>query len=124
MGTYSNLLDAPKAHDRQRSLSYVICSPLWLAFALLLDPLRDPPQSLNREQREVHGGDIRAGGSIVVSQTRGNGSVIAIGHTNDEIGIWPSAHSNELDALAIERMVRVRHAHPFHSRFAKGGSVL
>lgn len=124
MGTCSNLLDGPKPYGGQRALSYVICSALWLALVLLLDPLCDPPQSLNREQGWVHGGDIRVGRPVVVSQARCNGSVITIGQANDEVGICSSAHSYELDALAMQRMVRVSHGHPFHRRFAKGGSAL
>ena len=124
MGTCSNLLDAPKSHGGQRVLSYVICSALWLAFVLLLDPLCDPPQSLNREQGWVHGGDIRVGRPVVVGQTRGNGSVIAIGQANDEVGIWPSADANELHALAVQGMMWMGHRHPFQSWLVKGGNVL
>lgn len=108
----------------QIALSYLMVSSLRSVLVLLLDPLRDSPQPLNREQWWVHGGNIRIGGSIVVSQARCNGSVIAIGQANDEVGMWSSAHSNELDALAMQWMVRVTHPHPFHRRFAKGGSAL
>ena len=108
----------------QRALSYLICSVLGLVLVPLLDPLRDPPQSLNREQWWVRGGHSRIGGTVVVGQARCDGSVIAIGQANDEVGIWPSAHSHEVDALAMQWMVRVSHRHPFHRRFAKGGSAL
>ena len=48
-----------------------------------------------------------------------NGSMIAIGHANDEVGVWPSAYANELDALAVQRVVGVRDGHfhwPAHGR--------
>ena len=74
---------------------------LCLALLLLRDPLSDLPQPLNREQRGGGGREIGVRCSAVVSQARGNGSVIAIGHANDEVGVWPSAYSNEPDLLTM-----------------------
>jgi hypothetical protein len=108
----------------QITLSYPICSLLWRIIVLPLDPLRDLPQSLNRKQGRVNGRDIGVGWSAVVSQARCNGAVIAIGHANDEVGVWPSAYSNELDLLAMQRVVWMSDCHPFRRRLAKGGSVL
>src|ERR1700756_2396256 len=51
VGTYNNLLDAPKPHDRQIPVSYLMVSSLRLTLSLLPDPLRDLPQSFNRKQR-------------------------------------------------------------------------
>lgn len=106
------------------ALSYPISSWLGQSLALKLYPLRDLPQSLNRKHRRVHGGGVRVWGSVVVRQARGNGSMIAIGHANDEVGIWPSANANELDQLPVQRMVEMGDRHPFRRRFAKRGSVL
>ena len=99
-------------------------SSLRLTLALLPDPLRDLPQPLNREQRWVNGEDIGVGWPAVISQARCDGPVIAIGHANDEIGIWSSAYTNEVDALTVQRMVRVGHRRTFLRWLGKGGSVL
>lgn len=106
------------------TLSYLICSSLRRSFPLSLNPLSDLPQSLNRKQGQVNGRDIRVWWSMVVRQARGNGSMIAIRHANDEVWVWPSAYTNELDALAVQRVVWMRHGHPFRRRFAQRGSVL
>ena len=50
--------------------------------------------------------------------------MIAIGHANDEVGIWPSAHSNELHTLAMQGMMGMGYRDPFQRWFVKGGSVL
>lgn len=97
----------------QMTLSYPICSILRRSFLLALYPLSDLPQSLNRKQGRVNGIGIGVWWSMVVRQACGNGSMIAIGHANDEVGIWPSAYSNELDELPVQRVVRMRHGHPF-----------
>jgi hypothetical protein len=50
--------------------------------------------------------------------------VIAVGHANDQVRIWPSADPNELDALAMQRMMGMGYRDPFHRWVVKGGSVL
>ena len=97
---------------------------LWLALALLLNPLRDPPQSLNREQRWCDDTEIKINWPRVVGQARCNSSMIAIGHADDQVRIRPAPNAYELDPLTMQGMVRVSHGHPFHRRFGKGGSVL
>jgi hypothetical protein len=107
----------------QMTLSYPICSSLRRSFLLPLNPLSDLPQSLNRKQGRVNGRDIGVWWSIVVRQARGNGSMVTIGQANDEVGVWPSAYPNELDSLAVQRVVRMCNGHPFRRWFAKRGSV-
>ncbi len=123
-GTCSNLLDAPKPHDKRLAVSYLILSSLGLIFTLLPDPSCDLPQSLNREQGRFGGAQIGIRRTCVVGQAGCEGSVVAVGHADNQVGIWPASDSDELHALAMQRMVRVRYRHPFHRRFGKGGSVL
>jgi hypothetical protein len=91
---------------------------------LLPDPLRDLPQALNREQRGFSDTEIRTSWPCVVGQAGCDGSVIAVGHANDEVRIWPAPNADELDALAVQGMMGMGHRHPFHRSFGKGGSVL
>jgi len=97
---------------------------LCLALLLLHDPLSDLPQSLNREQRWCDNTEIRINWPRVVGQARCNRSVVSIGHANDEVGIWPTSNTNELDTLTMQGMVGMSDCHPFHRSFGKGGSVL
>ena len=99
-------------------------SSLRLTRTLLHDPLCNLPQPLNRKQRWLGDREIGVSWPAIVGQAGSDGSVIAIGQANDEVRITPTSNTNELDALAIQRMVRVSDGHPFHRRFAKGGSVL
>lgn len=92
--------------------------------SLLSDPLRDLPQPLNREQRGFNSTEIGISWSCIVGQAGCDGSVIAIGHANDEVRIWPASHANELDALTVQWVVWMSHGHPFRRQFAKRGSVL
>ena len=91
---------------------------------LLLNKLGNSPKPFNREQGGFCLTGISLASSCVISQTGSNGSMIAIGHANDEIGIRPSANSNELHALTVQGMMRVGDGDPFHRWFVKGGSVL
>lgn len=91
---------------------------------LLPDPLRDLPQALNREQRGFNCTEIRISWPCVVGQTGCDGSVIAVGHANDEVRIWPASHADELDALPVQRVVGMGYRYPFHRSFGKGGNVL
>jgi hypothetical protein len=50
--------------------------------------------------------------------------MIAIGQTDDEIGVSPTTDPNELDALPSEGMMRMRHRDVFRSMAVKGGSLL
>ena len=106
-----------------KALSYLVASWRGVTLTLLCDPPSNLPQSFNRKQR-WSSREIGVNWPAVVSQAGGNGSVIAIGQANDEVRIWSASYTNEPHALAIQRMVRVSHGHPFHRRFAKGGSVL
>src|SRR5262249_28370408 len=101
----------------------LILSSLCLAL-LLLDPLRDLPQPLDREQRWLKGAENWIGRTAVVRQTRGDCPVKTVGHADDEVGIGSSADSDELDSLTVQRMVRMSHCYPFLRWLAKGGSVL
>lgn len=94
------------------------------ALALLPDPLGDVPQPLNREQRGITGEGIGGGRSVVVSPARGDGTMIAIGQADDEIGVGPTTDPNDLDALPSEGMMRVRYRNVFRSMAVEGGSLL
>src|SRR5258707_10950342 len=113
MGPCSALLAVPKSHDRQIDPSYLMDS------SLLGNPLRDLPQSLNREQRGFGDTETRISWPRVVGQAGSDSSMIAVGHANDEVRICPASHTNELDALAVQRMGGVRHGHPFLRSFGK-----
>lgn len=91
---------------------------------MLYHELRDLPQPLHRQQRRFGGREIGVSCPAIVSQACGDGPMVAIEQTDDEVGIRPASNPNELHALAMQRMVRVSHGHPFQRRFAKGGSVL
>jgi len=124
VGTYSNLLDAPKLPDRQITLSYLMASWRRVALTLLRDPLSDLPQPLNREQRRFDDNEIGVNWPGVVGQARGDGSMIPVGHADDKVRIRPTSNAYELDPLTMQRMVWMSYSHPFHRSFGKGGSVL
>ena len=92
--------------------------------ALLLDELGDLPQAFNGEQGQFSGTAVSRGDARIIRQAGRNGSMIAIRHANDEVGIWPSANANELHTLTIQRMMRMGHGDPIHRWLVKEGSVL
>ena len=91
---------------------------------LLLDKLGYAPQSFNREQGRFCRTSIGFSYPSIIGQTRCNGSVIAIRHADDEIGVRSSTDPNELHALAMQGVIRMGHCYPFQSWLVKGGSVL
>ena len=95
-----------------------------MELSLLLNELSHVPQSFKREQRRFCGAGIGLRCTRIVSQAGGDGSVIAVGHANDQVRIWPSSDPNELDALAMQGMMGMGYRDPFHRWFVKGGSVL
>jgi hypothetical protein len=95
-----------------------------MRLALLRNELGDLPQPFNREQRQLCLAGISTRSSRVIRQAGSNGSMIAIRHANDEVGIWPSAHPNELHTLIVQRMMGMGDRDPFQRWFVKGGSVL
>jgi hypothetical protein len=99
-------------------------SSLRLTLSLQPDPLRDLPQSLNREQRWFGGGEIGINWPGVVGQTRCDGSVIAVGHVDNEVRIGSSADANDLHSLPMQWVMGMGDGYPFQSWFGKGGSVL
>jgi hypothetical protein len=123
-GTYNNLLDAPKPQEMRIALSYLMASWRRVTLTLLCYPLRDLPQPLNREQRGFAGREMGITWPAVVRQAGGDGSMVTVGQANDEVRIRPSSNTDEPNALAMQRMMRVSHPHPFHRRFGKGGSLL
>jgi hypothetical protein len=114
------LLEEHQPHDMQITQSYLMSS--WKA--LLRNPLGHLPQAFKQEQGRFHGVGINEGRACVVSQAGGDGCVIAVRQTNDEIRIWASPDADKLHALAIQRMMRMSHRYPFLRWFVKGGSVL
>ncbi len=105
----------------QRALSYLRRS---FQVVLLRNPLGHLPQAFQQEQGRFRGVGINEGSACVVCQAGGDGSVIAIRQANDEVRIWASSDTDKLHALAMQRMMRVSHRHPFLRWFVKGGSVL
>ena len=95
-----------------------------MELSLLRNPLSHLPQSFKREQRWFCGAGIGLRCTRIVSQAGGDGSVIAVGHANDQVRIWPSSDPNELDTLAMQGMMGMGYRDPFHRWFVKGGSVL
>ena len=95
-----------------------------MTLTLLCYPLRNLPQPLNREQRGFGGREMGITWPAVVRQAGDDGSMVTVGQANDEVRIRPTSNTDEPNALALQRMVRVSQRHPFHRRFAKGGSVL
>src|SRR5258708_24648752 len=95
-----------------------------LLLSLLLNKVGNLPQPFNAEQRWFS--QLRSGFrcTSVISQTGGNGSVIAIRHANDQVRIRPSVHTNELDTLAVQRMLWMHHRYPFRRHIGKRGSML
>jgi hypothetical protein len=92
--------------------------------SLLLNELSHLPQSFKREQRWFCGDGIGLRCTRIVSQAGGDGSVIAVGHADDQVRIWPSSDPNELDALAMQGMMGMGYHDPFQRWFVKEGSVL
>jgi hypothetical protein len=107
-----------------KALSYLVASWRHVTLTLVCNPLSNLPPSFNRKQRWFGDREIGVIWPAVVRQAGGDGSVIAIGQANDEIRIWSASYTDEPNALAIQRMMRMSHRHPFHRRFGKGGSLL
>src|SRR6266700_1652972 len=120
----ANLLGEHRPHKTRLPVSYLIS--LWkrVEVSLLLDELSHLPQSFKREQGWFCGAGIGLRRSCIVSQAGGNGSVIAIRHADDQVGIWPTSNTNKLHALTMQGMMGMGHRHPFQRWLVKGGSVL
>jgi len=92
--------------------------------SLLLNELSHVPQSFKREQRWFCGAGIGLRCTRIVSQAGGDGSVIAIGHADDQVRIRPAPNAYELDPLTMQGMIWMGDRHPFLRWLGKGGSVL
>jgi hypothetical protein len=92
--------------------------------SLLRNPLSHVPQSFKREQRWFGGAGIGLRCPRIVSQAGGDGSVIAVGHADDQVRIWPSSDPDELDMLAMQGMMGMGYRDPFQRWVVKEGSVL
>jgi hypothetical protein len=117
----TDLLGEHQLQDRKLAVSYLMSS--WKAL-LLRNPLGHLPQAFKQEQGRFHGVRIDEGSACVIRQAGRNGAVIAIGQADNQVRISSSADTDELHALAIQRVVRVGYRHPFHRWLGKGGSVL
>ena len=84
-----------------------------LLLSLVLKNLDDLPQSFNTEQWGVYVVGSGLGCPCIVRKTGSNGSMISIGHANDEVRIWSSADPNELHSQAVQRMMRMGYGYPF-----------
>jgi hypothetical protein len=91
---------------------------------LLHNPLGYLPQAFKQEQGRFHGVRIDGGSTCVICQAGGNPSVIPIGQADNQVRIAPSANTDELHALAVQRVVRVGDCDPFQRWLVKGSSVL
>src|SRR6266851_539187 len=122
--TWANLLAKHIPQERRIWLSYLMTSWKRVGPLLLRNPLGNSPEPFNREQGWFCCTRVGFRWSCVICQTRCYRSVIAIRHANDEVRIWRAPNTNELHALAMQRMMRVSHRHPFQRWLVKGGSVL
>ena len=91
---------------------------------LLRNPLGNSPEPFNREQGWFCFIGIGFSWSCVIRQTRGDGAMIPIRHTDDEVRIRPTPNTNELHTLTMQGVMRMGHRHPFQRWLVKGGSVL
>jgi hypothetical protein len=115
------LLGKHRAHDKRLALSYLLRS---LQVALLRNPLGDLPQAFQQEQGRLFGIRIGGGSACVIGQTGSDRSMIAIRQADNEVWISASSNTDKLHTLAMQRMMRVCHCHPFLRWVVKGGSVL
>ena len=122
--TCANLEASHIPEETRILLSYLMPSWKQTELVLLLNKLGHAPEPFNREQWRFYCARIVFRWPCVIGQTRGDGSVIAIRHADDEIGVRSSADPNELHALVIQGMMWVGHPHPFRRWLVKGGSVL
>ncbi len=91
---------------------------------LLRNPLGHLPQAFKQEQGRFHGARIDEGGACIIGQAGGNRAMIPIVQTDNQVRISSAADTDELHALAIQRVVRVGYRDPFLRWLGKGGSVL
>jgi hypothetical protein len=115
------LLGKHWAHDKRLALSYLLRS---LQVALLRNPLGDLPQAFQQEQGRFSSIRIDGGSAGVIGQTGSDRSMIAVRQADNEVWISASSNTDQLHAVAVQRVVRVCHCHPFHRWLVKGGSVL
>ena len=82
------------------------------------------PESFQREQGRLVRAGIRLGRAGIISQTGGDGTVVAIGQTDNEVRIRATTDANDFHALAEQGMRGMGDRHPIRRWLGKGGSVL
>lgn len=90
----------------------------------VLDELGGLAQAVEGEQVRRAGRDLEDGRGGVVSAAHGDGGVRAIREPDDEIRIDAASNANDLDALAVEGVVRMGDGHESQRRLGLKGSVL
>jgi hypothetical protein len=116
-----HLLGEHQPHNKKLALSYLMSS--WKT-PLLRNPLGHLPQAFKQKQGRFYGIEVNEDRACVVCQTGGNRCMIAVRQTNDEVRIWTSPDADELHALIMQGVMRMRDCHPFLRWVVKGGSVL
>jgi hypothetical protein len=116
-----HLLGEYQRHDRKLALSYLMSS---IEALLLRNPLGDLPQAFQQEQGRFSGSRIDGGSTSVIGQTSSDRSMIAVRQADNEVWISASSNTDKQHAVAVQRVVRVCHSHPFLRWVVKGGSVL
>ncbi len=86
-----------------------------------LDGLPEPLDIEERDDARTRGG-VSGGG--VVGPAHRDGGVGPIGQADNEIRIGPSADTDDIDALAGERMMRMGDGHRSQRGLGQWGSVL
>jgi len=86
-----------------------------------LDGLPEPLDIEERDDARTRGG-VSGGG--VVGPAHRDGGVGPIGQADNEVRIGPSADTDDIDALAGERMMRMGDRDGFRRRLGPWGNVL
>jgi hypothetical protein len=95
-------------------LSYPLLERRATPFQKLFNHLSEVAESFQVEQGWFLACKI-LGSRCVGRPTGGNGSMIAIKVSNDQIRIKTSTYTNDLDLLTAKRMMRMDHRYPFRN---------
>lgn len=70
---------------------------------------RDPTKPLDRQERHGIGEPTRLRRKAGIGPAQRDGGVTAIGQTNDQVRVRTTANADDVNLLAIERMMRMGH---------------
>ncbi len=92
--------------------------------AVLLYKCGDVAQPVDSKQRWGVRRRVDFLGASVVRPACRHGTVVAIGHADDEIRVGSPADTDDLHSLPMQRVMGMGDGYPFQSWLGKGGSVL